>query len=331
MKRIFTILRQDWTNVLRDNLLFYIFLAPVIMAVAVRLLAPSIETINVRVAVNEAMPQAVQQNLSYYAIVSTYPDREALITRVEKNDDVPGIYWEDDQFEIILQGNEQEGEELSQILLSAATSPAQVSSFTVIAHPRDSLFGEYALIFVLMTAVMLGAIVESFNMVQDKESGMVRAWAVSPLRMFEMTAARALFALLAGLLMIVIAILIIAGGGVPWGQVLIGYLASIGIAVLMGFLLGGLSNTQLQMMAIMKFVVMLYSALPILSILVPDKWLFLFYPFPNYWMFVIFQNIFVGSGSAPVGFWGACGLTMAVTLVYLAVLFPILRKKLRLK
>ena len=125
---------------------------------------------------------------------------------------------------------------------------------------------------------------------------MARAWAVSPLRMFEMTAARALFALLAGLLMIIIAILIIAGGGVPCGQVLIGYLASVGIAVLMGFLLGGLSNTQLQMMAIMKFVVMLYSALPILSILVPDKWLVLFYPFPNYWMFVIFQNIFVGPG-----------------------------------
>ena len=71
----------------------------------------------------------------------------------------PAFFWEDGQYEIILQGNEQEGEELSQILLSAATFPEQVSSFTVITHPRDSLFGEYALIFVLMTAVMLGAIV----------------------------------------------------------------------------------------------------------------------------------------------------------------------------
>ena len=331
MKRIFTILKQDWTNVLRDNLLFYVFLAPVIMAVAVRLLAPSIETVTVRVAVNEAMPQAVQQNLAEYAKVSAYADRNALITRVEKNDDVPGIYWEDGQYELILQGNEQEGEELGQILLSAATSTEQASTFYIITQPRDSLFTEYALIFVLITAVMLGAVVESFNMVQDKESGMARAWAVSPLRMFEMTAARMLFSLLAGLLMIVIATLIVAGVNVPWGQLLIGYLASIGIAVLMGFLLGGLSNTQLQMMAMMKFVLMLYSTLPILSIFVPDNWLFIFYPFPNYWMFVIFQNIFVGPGAAPVGFWAACGLTLAVTLVYLAILFPILRKKLRLK
>jgi hypothetical protein len=64
---------------------------------------------------------------------------------------------------------------------------------------------------------------------------------------------------------------------------------------------------------------------------VPASWRFVFYPFPNYWMFVIFQNVFIGSENAPVGFWAACGLTVAVTLAYLAILFPILRKKLRLK
>jgi hypothetical protein len=331
MKRIITLLKQDWVNVLRDHLLFYIFLAPVIMALAVRLLAPSIETAQIRVAVNEALPQTIQENLADFAKVTVLADRAALVRRVEGNDDVPAIYWEDGQFEIILQGNEQEGEELSQLLLAAATSPDEVSDFTVTTHPRDSLFAEYALIFVLITAVMLGAVVASFNMVQDKESGMIRAWAVSPLKMTEMVAARALFSLLAGLVMIVVAVLIIAGANVPWGQILIGYLASIGIAVLMGFLLGGLSNTQLQMLASIKFVLMLYSTLPILSIFVPTSWRFVFYPFPNYWMFVIFQNIFVGPQAAPVGFWAACGVTVAVTLVYLAILFPILRKKMRLK
>jgi hypothetical protein len=85
------------------------------------------------------------------------------------------------------------------------------------------------------------------------------------------------------------------------------------------------------MLATIKFVLMLYSTLPILSIFVPTSWRFVFYPFPNYWMFVIFQNIFVGPQAAPVGFWAACGVTVAVTLVYLAILFPILRKKMRLK
>ncbi len=178
---------------------------------------------------------------------------------------------------------------------------------------------------------MLGAVLESFNMVQDKESGMIRAWAVSPLKMIEMMLARAIFAALAGLLMTVISVMIIAGINVPWGQVLIGFFASAGMAILMGFLLGGLSNSQLQMLALMKFVIMIYTTLPIISIFVSDKWQFLFYPFPNYWMFVTFENIFVTSASTPVGFWAACGLTFAITLVYLAILFPILRKKLRLK
>jgi hypothetical protein len=331
MKRIITILRQDWTNVLRDHVLFYIFLAPIIIAVTVRILSPSLETVTVRVAVNEAMPQNIQENLADYAKVSVYPSREDILKRVEQNDDVPGIYWEDGQYEIILQGNEQGGEELTQILLNAATSTETVSDFTLVHHPKDSLFGEYALIFAIITSVLLGAVVESFNMVHDKESGMIRAWAVSPLQMVEMVIARALFSLMTGLLMTVIVVIIIVGVDVPWGQILIGYLASVGIAVVMAFLMGGLSNTQLQMLATMKFVVMLYSSLPIISIFVPTTWQFVFYPFPNYWMFVIFQNIFVGSEAAPVGFWAACGLTVAVTLAYLAILFPILRKKLRLK
>jgi hypothetical protein len=331
MKRIITILKQDWTNVLRDHLLFYIFLAPIILAVAVRILAPSLETVNVRVAVNEAMPPSIQENLADYARVSVYPNREAILRRVEQNDDVPGIYWENGQYEIILQGNEQGGKELAQTLLNAATSPETVSDFTLVSRTEDSLFSKYALIFVITTAVMLGALVESFNMVQDKESGMIRAWAVSPLRMLEMVTARALFALVTGLLMTVISVIIIAGVNVPWGQILIGYLASVGIAVVLAFLMGGLSNTQLQMLATMKFVILLYSSLPILSIFVPATWRLVFYPFPNYWMFVVFQNIFIGHESAPVGFWAACGLTVAVTLAYLAILFPILKKKLRLK
>ena len=331
MKRTITLLKQDWISILRDHVLFYIFMAPIIMAIVVRLLAPSIEMVGVRVAVNEAMPQEIRENLASFTDVTVLADRDALVSRVEQNDDVPALYWEDGQYEIILQGNEQEGEELAQFLLSAATTPEEISDFKVVIHPKDSLFAEYALIFVLITAVMLGAVVESFNMVQDKESGMIRAWAVSPLKMIEMVTARALFSLLAGLLMTVVAVIIIAGVNVPWGQILVGYLASVGIAVLMGFLLGGLSNTQLQMLAYMKFVLMIYSSLPILSIFVATNWRFLFYIFPNYWMFVIYQNIFIGPESAPVGFWAACGLTVTVTLVYLAILFPILRKKLRLK
>ncbi len=330
MKRILTIIKQDWTNILRDNLLFYIFLAPVIMAVAVRLLAPSIETASVRVAVNEAMPQTIQENLAEFAKVFVVSDRKSIITRVEKNDDVPGIYWEDGQFEIILQGNEQEGEELSQILLSAATSPEETADFTVITHPKESLFTEYALIFVLITAVMLGAIVESFNMVRDKESGMIRAWLSRPSGWQNGRSPGDIF------------------NACRAGNDCHRYHNHCGCHRPLGANPDRRSGfrwhccvDRLPTRWPFQHPIAddgdneihhgIYSSLPILSIFVPDTWRLLFYPFPNYWMFVIFQNIFVGPGSAPVGFWAACGLTLAVTVVYLAILTPILRKKLRLK
>jgi ABC-2 type transport system permease protein len=312
------------------KLLLYIFFAPVLLALLVRFLLPSLDTITLRLAVNAAMPAEIQDQLSLYGRVETFPNREALVARVEKNDDVPGFFWEDGSMEIILQGNEPEGEEVSQIILNEVLNPDQTASFTLTERPLDSQLTEYGLIFAVIMAVMLGAVIESFNMVQDKESGMIRAWAVSPLRMIEMTGARLVFSLLTGAAMTLLTVLIVVGLDVSWGRVIIGFLASAGIAVLVGFILGGFASTQLQMIAIMKVVLMLYSLLPLLSIFIPRGWHILFYPFPNYWMFLIFENIFIGQ-AGPVGFHLACGITLGVTLIYAAVLFPILRRKLRLK
>jgi ABC-2 type transport system permease protein len=330
MRRIINIIHQDWTNILRDNILLYIFFAPILMAVLVRVLLPSLDTLTLRLAVNQEMPACVRQRLAQYGQVEIHPDRSSLETRVLQNDDVPGFYWEADRYEILLQGNEPEGEKVSRLVLQATLSPPTEKEFdiTFTRRPRESRLGEYGLIFTLLMSILLGAVTEAFNMVQDKESGLIRAWAVSPLRMAEMTAARALFSVVAGAVMTLLAVLIVTGVAAPWGQISIGFLASSGIAILVGFFLGGFSNTQLQMMALMKVVLMGYSLLPLLSIFLPRAWHVLFYPFPNYWMFLIFENIFIGQ-NGPVGFWGACGLTLAAALIYLGIMFPLLRRRLR--
>jgi ABC-2 type transport system permease protein len=159
---------------------------------------------------------------------------------------------------------------------------------------------------------------------------MNQAWAVSPLRMVEMTAARALFGLMTGASMTVLTILIVAGTEASWGKILLGVIASTGIAILISFLLGGFANTQLQMMAIMKVVLMVFSLLPTLAIFLPVKWHILFYPFPNYWSFLTFESIFIGQMNK-FGFLESCGLIMGVTLIYILILLPVLKRKLRLQ
>jgi len=42
VKRIFNLLHQDWTNALRDNILLYMLIAPILLAVGARFFLPSL-------------------------------------------------------------------------------------------------------------------------------------------------------------------------------------------------------------------------------------------------------------------------------------------------
>jgi hypothetical protein len=73
-----------------------------------------------------------------------------------------------------------------------------------------------------------------------------------------------------------------------------------------------------------------YLTVPILTIFVPSNWQWLFYLLPNYWMFKIFENLFVGQ-TGPAGFWTACGLTLLSSGIYLVAMTPLLRRQVQLR
>ena len=65
------------------------------------------------------------------------------------------------------------------------------------------------------------------------------------------------------------------------------------------------------------------------SIPFPPYHLFL-YPFPNYWMFRIFKNIFIDSKNTG-DFWLSCGAALAISVIILIVLMPFARRRTKIK
>ena len=43
-----------------------------------------------------------------------------------------GVYYQDDEYKVVLQGNEEEGEEIAHVLMSAVSNQEQIASYTVI-------------------------------------------------------------------------------------------------------------------------------------------------------------------------------------------------------
>lgn len=331
LRTLTSLFRQDLTNAMRDNLVIYMFIAPILLAFGARMLLPSLEETKITYAVESGVGQPVIDELETLGDVDVFDSREAVIERVERSDDVPGIVREGDGFVVYLEGNEPEGEEIATMVMGSVLSDGEVASF---AHEElrasRSLLGEYGAVVLVMLAVMIGALVMGFLMVDDKESRAIEALGVSPLTLVQYLLARGFFAVVFSTVIALISSAILAGTSVNYALLLVGFLVSSFVGIVIGYILGGFANNQLEAIGLIKIVMFAYLTIPILSVFVSESWQWAFYLLPNFWMFKIFENLFVAQ-SGPVGFWGATGLTLATSLLYLLALAPLLRRRVQLR
>jgi hypothetical protein len=170
----------------------------------------------------------------------------------------------------------------------------------------------------------------AFNIIEDKETRALKALGVSPLSMMEFTLARGLFAFGVSLFIVLAATFILVGTGVNYGLLVVGFCFSIGLPLLTGFVIGGLADSQLKAIAILKFYMIIYLTLPAVSFFIPRSWHVLFYPLPNYWMWQTFEKLFIGSLGGP-GFWLSGLITLAISLGLVALAIPLLKRQLKLR
>jgi hypothetical protein len=217
--------------------------------------------------------------------------------------------------------------------LTAVLSPSPTATVTIEQQQlsRDgSLLPEYTAMTLIMLATLLGALAAAFIMVDDKETGAIRALAVAPLRLLEYTLARGFFALALSFILVMGSSLIMLGTAVSYGRLLVAFFCSAALIVLVTYLVGGFADNQLSAVAIIKVLMAAYISLPVISVFIPRAWHWLFYPLPNYWFWSALETIFIGQ-RGPVGLWGAAGLMLVLSLAGLAVLLPLVQRRLKFR
>lgn len=332
VKRIINLMRQDWTNALRDNILLYMMIAPLLLAVGARFFLPSLNQNQYTFAVQSSLSSEMIQRLDQIGRIEIFDDANGVKERVLRSDDVPGLIIEIDQPQIIMEGNEG-GEALAlQSVIEQALSGNVVAQYTMIQGETStrSLLKEYGAIIFILINTLLGALVMAFNIIEDKESKAMRALGVSPLSMLELTIARGLFALILSLILVVSSTMIIVGTQINYGMLLLGFTFSIALPILSGYVIGGLADSQLKAIAILKFYFIIYLTLPIITVVIPQKSHVFFYWLPNYWMWHTFEQIFIGNLGGP-GFWLSGIITLFSSLLLVGFCFPFLRRQLKLR
>ncbi|MFW6363446.1 MAG: ABC transporter permease [Spirochaeta sp.] len=336
MKKILALIKFDITNAIRDSLIIYLLVAPILLAGGLRVFLPNIEASVITIAL-EVPDQGTDQeramhmadSLSRFARVETFSGSEAVRNRVMDTDDVGGIVLSEQGWHILLEGNEnQESESVMRSILDVAARDGFIGEYQVSEPSKPSLLGPYAAVILVMMAALIGGLAVAFAMIDEKEQGIHRAFAISPLRPWQYFTARGGLSFGLGIAVALAGHLILLGGSVSLGRFSIALLSSAAMPLAIALLVGGIAKNQIQAIAVLKVVMLVYLTVPMVTIFISPQWHPIFYVFPNYWMFRSFEDLYLGF-RGDSGFWISVGINAVMGCITLAVLGLTIGRKLR--
>lgn len=285
MRSIMSMLRMDFKLIMRDKITLYMILAPALLAFIMLAVMGDVGRQTARFAITRDLPPGITEKLERVAEIETVDDYEALTRRVMGADSVAGVYWDSEPLAILTEGNEKPGFlEKNTLLLAKALSESPVLFESVEVESTGNQVINMVFASLILLAMLIAGSVSGFNIVNERESGAIRALAVSPTHLYGYAAGRTLIALVFGVINVCLSITIM-GKPMLVPQFLVIALASVFVYGLVAFLLGSFANNQISAIASMKLLMPMFLLLPITSTFVPDHLRFLYYPFPMFWQY----------------------------------------------
>jgi ABC-type multidrug transport system permease subunit len=289
LRKIWTIFIRDLKVNTRDFLALYILLAPFIFGFGINALAPSVNDSTVNLAMLEIDDPGKVEYLEQYGKVELFQDLDALTARVEKRDNIIGILPEGEGSYILAQGNEPEDvtdfakllNSYHQLGLSVDQTTTEFESFGRTEPPLKKMLVNISLLF---TAV-LGGMMISINIVEEKMDNTISAVNVSPISRVGFILGKSMM----GIFLAVygsIALLWITGyGDVNVWQMMLAILGVTLLSLVVGFVEGVVNDDVMNAAAGIKMLFLPVAAAVAAVELLSDKWQILFYWVPFYWSY----------------------------------------------
>lgn len=326
IKKIFNVFRLDLANSKRDKVMIYTLLAPIILAFVLKLISPGFQNLSVNFVSLEGDTELVGR-LERYGNVELSPTLEKLKERVLDSGDTVGVYLKDGTYSLLMQGNEpEEIQALAKLALSGILSEGISGvEFETTDNgktlPPMTLFG---FSFVVVLSFTLGGFIIGFNIIDEKESGAMRALMITPISKSEFIVGRSIIGVAVPLIHALLAVLVFAIGGIDILKLIIVTISSSFIGIAMGFLIGVMSSNQMSGLANMKISVLLLLMPVMLAFVLPENRQFIFYWSPTYWSFAALRDILNQSSE-----WATFLIQLLWITLTTAVIFMIMRGKIK--
>lgn len=339
-RRLLALMKRDLAAGLRDFILVYALVAPFLLALILRAFVPAIGGLSVNLIVTPEIGADVVARLEDYGRVEVVTDRSALDRRVLALDDAAGIVRDGGTWRVVLEGNEAEATAVLPGLILADIEAADAGGVTAetrieiarvdLGRTASPLRPVLAIILAMM-AMFMGGMFIGFNIIEDKETGTLTAMGVTPMSRFEYVAGRSLLGLVLSVVLVFGGLYTFGAGPFDPGQVLVVSVAGAFLAVIYGLYTGSISENQISGIAAIKFGALFFLLGPILTAVLPAKWHVLLYWLPTYWTYLGFKEALAAGAAAWSEVLRLSGISLAVSLVFLAASWRLLRRRLSLR
>lgn len=328
LRRIFAIARRDIKSGLRDNMILYILLAPLLIAGLLRAFIPGAGENLISTVVVEGSPSTLVDTLQAHGRVEILADREAVIRRVRATDDVFGIMVDGERIEILTDGQEQMGSDtMVQGILQVWQEQPSDGPFSVTFSDIGwslSPLARYGGNFLLVFSSVFGGMIVMLNLVEEKQEKTLAAVNVSAISRFEYIIGKGLLGFVIPIIHAWLILLIMGYDGIPYGMVTLVILSIALISLILGFAIGIYNDNAISAVSSMKI-----GFLPIFgslfgAIFLAEKWHPLLYWSPFYWAFRSVDAIILQEAT-----WRLILFNSAVILLITGLVYGLLSRRIR--
>ena len=299
MKMFFSSIGREFKLIFRNGISIFMVAAPAILAFVFILVFGAVNGTVFQIAADPSLDAAEIAKLERIAKVERFDDTAGMQARVRQTDAVAGVTKENGTVSVIVEGNEGEAfiQSAGEIVSLALSSPDEMPTYRSEAvAARGGMAYTVSMISMLLMSLFIGGATVGLSIVDERESGAIRAVAVSPMHLSGFVATKLAPALILGLFGMSAAALIIGKADlIPAYLVLAA--ASVLVSGMMTFAIGAFAGNQVAAVGVLKILVPVGMILPVSAMFVPESWQFAYYAIPMYWQYRALSAILNGAAS----------------------------------
>ena len=303
LKRIWTIFIRDLKVNTREFMTLFMMVIPLLLAVGINFLSPSINDTSVNLALieNENPEQAAY--FDDFAHIELFSDKQRVEDRVRSRDDVIGILPKDNGYFIMTQGNEPESVlEYAKLLnvlyesdVQLEDARSEIIEFGRTVPPLKKMLVNILLLLISMLAGMLIAL----NILEEKVDLTVSAINVTPTSRSAFILGKSLTGMAIALFSSIACLLITGFYNINLGQAALVVFSTTILSLLIGFIQGLNSDDVMEAAGSVKLLFLPMAGSIAGYEFVKGNWQIFFYWSPFYWAYKANDMILSKSGSWP--------------------------------